>query len=116
MKDYPQYYKELVKSMQELGVQAPNTMKGFGDLHQASTADGVISKKTKELIALGIAICVRCDGCIAFHVHDSLRAGASKEEIVETVGVAILMGGGPAMVYACEALEAVKQFDGIVPI
>jgi len=116
MKDYQKYYKELVHSMQELGTQAPETMKGFGDLHMASTADGVISKKTKELIALGIAISVRCDGCIAFHVHDSLRAGATNAEIVETVGVAILMGGGPAMVYGCEALEAVKQFDNVTTL
>jgi len=113
MKNYQKHYKELVQSMQEIGEQAPLTMKGFADLHHASTADGEVSKKTKELIALGIAICVRCDGCIAFHVHDALRAGATQAEIVETVGVAILMGGGPAMVYGCEALEAVKQFEGV---
>ena len=63
------------------------------------------------LIALGIAIAVRCDGCIAFHVHDAIRAGASNEEMAETIGVAILMGGGPAVMYGCDALEAMKQFN-----
>ena len=69
-----------------------------------------MSSKTKELISLGIAITVRCEGCISYHVHDALKAGATAEEIVETIGVAILMGGGPAMVYGCEALEALEQF------
>ena len=85
-------------------------MKAFASLHKASIADGALSSKTKELISLGIAITVRCEGCISYHVHDALKAGATAEEIVETIGVAILMGGGPAMVYGCEALEALEQF------
>lgn len=55
---------------------------------------------------------VRCDGCVAYHVHDALEAGASRDEIVEVIGVAVLMGGGPAVVYGSEALEAVEQFQG----
>ena len=85
-------------------------MKAFASLHKASIADGTLNSKTKELISLGIAITVRCEGCISYHVHDALKAGATAEEIVETIGVAILMGGGPAMVYGCEALEALEQF------
>ncbi len=88
----------------------PATMAGFTALHKASTAEEVLSSKIKELIALGIAITVRCDGCIAFHVHDALKSGASSEEIAETIGVAVMMGGGPALMYGCEALEALKQF------
>lgn len=96
--------------MDQLGAEIPETMQAFGQLHSASTKDSTLSKKLKELIALGIAITVRCDGCIAFHVHDAVKAGASKDEIVETIGVAIMMGGGPSVVYGCEALEALKQF------
>lgn len=110
IKDYSKNYNNLTKLMSELGAKIPSTMKGFNDLHIASTADGVLSTKNKELIALGIAITVRCDGCIAFHVHDALKSGASSEEIMETIGVAILMGGGPALVYGCEAMEALEQF------
>lgn len=111
IKDYSQNYDNLSKLMGELGSKIPLTMKGFGELHNASVANGVLSTKTKELIALGIAITVRCDGCIAFHVKDALGSGASSEEIMETIGVAIMMGGGPAVVYGCEAMEALKQFE-----
>lgn len=59
-----------------------------------------------------VAICVRCDGCIAFHVPDAIKAGATYEEIVERISVAILMGGGPSVVYGSQALEALKEFEG----
>lgn len=95
--------------MRDLGQEIPETMKAFGQLHKVTTADGVLSKKTKELIALAIAITVRCDGCIAFHVHDAIKANASTAEIAETIGTAILMGGGPSVMYGCEALEALRQ-------
>jgi len=110
LKDHSKKYNDLIKVMGELGTKIPETMKGFNALHKASTAEGVLTSKTKELIALGIAITVRCDGCIAFHVHDALTSGASSEEILETIGVAVLMGGGPALMYGCEALEALEQF------
>lgn len=70
-----------------------------------------MTTKTKELIALGIAITVRCDGCIAFHVKDALASGVSSEEIMETIGVLVMMGGGPALIYGCEAMEALRQFS-----
>lgn len=110
VKDYSKNYNDLTKLMRELGTKIPDTMKGFNNLHKASMVNGVLPSKTKELIALGIAITVRCDGCIAFHVHDALDAGATSEAIIETIGVAILMGGGPALVYGCEAMEALSQF------
>lgn len=89
----------------------PATMRSYGALHTGSMSEGVLSSKHKELIALGIAITQCCDGCIAYHVHDALQAGATAEEIHETIGVSILMGGGPSVVYGCEALEAVEQFE-----
>ena len=60
---------------------------------------------------MSIGIALRCNGCIAFHVHDALDAGANRQEVLETIGVAILMGGSPSMVYGCEALEALDQFE-----
>ena len=110
IKDYSKNYNNRTKRIEEIATKIPRTMKGFNDLHKASISGGVLSSKTKELIALGIAITVRCDGCIAFHVHDALKAGANSEEIMETISVAILMGGGPALVYGCEAMEALEQF------
>lgn len=109
--NYPAYYDKLRDGMRRLSGDLPEVMSGFGRLHHHAVGEeGVLSGKQKELIALGIAVTVRCDGCIAFHVHDALRAGATRQEIVETVGVAVLMGGGPAVVYGVEALEAVEQF------
>lgn len=111
MKNYPKQLSHIRQMMGKLGQEIPETMGAFGKLHKASAGDGAMDTKTKELIALAIAVVVRCDGCIAFHVHDALQAGASQGEIVETLGVAILMGGGPAVMYAADALDAVEQFE-----
>lgn len=110
MQKYPEYYQHLISLMKELNVEIPETMKGFKQLHQASMAEGKISSKNKELIAVGIAIAIRCEGCIAFHVKDALKAGATREEIIESIGVAVMMGGGPALMYGCEALQALQEF------
>ena len=96
--------------MGELGKVNPDIMAGFSKLHEAAGTDGALDAKTKELIALAIGIVVRCDGCIAFHVHDAIKAGATDAEIADAIGVAILMGGGPAVVYGSSALDALKQF------
>ena len=109
--DYPRYHERLQALTAKLAKELRGPMSAFAQLNGATTAAGVLSTKTKQLIALGIAITVRCDGCIAYHVHDALRAGATKQEILETIGIAILMGGGPAVVYGCEALEALDQFE-----
>ncbi|MBI2765892.1 MAG: carboxymuconolactone decarboxylase family protein [Chloroflexi bacterium] len=86
-------------------------MGGFARLHQSTMLDGSLSTVTKELMALAISVAVHCDGCIAYHVHDALAAGATREQVVEALDVAVLMGGGPAVVYASQALEALDQFS-----
>lgn len=72
--------------------------------------DGVLTTKVKELVALGIAVCVTCDYCIAIHVKKCFDAGATKDEIAEVLGVAILMGGGPALTYSTFAMQAIDEF------
>ncbi len=89
---------------------APKATDGFLALDKAGTEAGVLDHKTKELIALALGVAARCDGCIAVHVNNCVKAGASIEEIAETLGVAVSMGGGPAMVYATRALEALAEF------
>lgn len=88
----------------------PEASRGFGQLAQAAIAPGVLDSKTKELIALAIGITARCDGCLAFHAKAARKHGATREEIVETIGVAVYMGGGPSMIYGAEALDA---FDAV---
>ncbi len=109
--NYPERRHQLQGLMVRLGRELPGPMSGFGNLHKAATAKGALDAKAKELIALGIAVAVRCESCIAFHVHDSLAAGATRAEVLETLGVAVMMGGGPAAMYACDALTALEQFE-----
>jgi len=109
--NYPKYRHHLNQLMKKVANELSGPAAGFAQLHSKSLADGVMSRKSKELIALGIAIAARCDACIAYHVHGALRAGATRPEIVETIGVAMMMGGGPATMYGCEAFEALEQFE-----
>ena len=108
---YPEYHSHLRNLLGKLGKELQGPMTGFGQLHKAAVADGALSAKVKELIALAIAVSARCEGCIAFHTHSALKAGASRPEILEGLGGAVLMGGGPSTMYACEALEALDQFQ-----
>lgn len=102
---------ELLTGFGKLRRSASGTMDGFGAMHRGAMEEGALTTATKELIALAIGICSNCDGCIAFHVHDALRAGATRVEIEETIGVAIMMGGGPAAVYGADAMVALDQFE-----
>ena len=100
------------RSTGKLAASAPDTMKAFGAMAGVVTQDGALDKKTKELMAISISICIRCEGCIAYHTQNALKAGATREEMVETIGVAIEMGGGPSTVYGSKALEAFDEFSG----
>jgi AhpD family alkylhydroperoxidase len=101
---------ELRPLHRELRHAIPDVYKAFGDFHQAAFADGALDKKTKELIALAIAVIERCDGCIASHAEGAARAGASREEAAEAIGVAFLMNGGPATIYGPRAYQAFCEF------
>lgn len=85
---------------------APEVAKAFGGLSIAATAAKSIDTKTKELMALAIGIAVHCEGCVAFHTRAAFKAGATRLEVVETVALAVYMGGGPAVVYGGDALRA----------
>ena len=110
MKNWPQYTKELNAQLRNLRGSAPDVMKAFSDIAQAALAAKALDGKTKELIALGIAVAVRCDDCIGFHVKAALKQGASEGEVAETLGMAIYMGAGPSVMYASHALDALAQF------
>jgi AhpD family alkylhydroperoxidase len=100
------------KLSQAIGVYrqaGPEVAAAFTGLGQAATTAGALDPKTKELIALAIGITARCGGCIGFHTQAAIRHGATREEVVEAIGVAIYMGGGPSYVYGAEALQAYDQ-------
>jgi AhpD family alkylhydroperoxidase len=111
MTNWPQQTNELSTLLRSLRGTAPDVMKAFAGIAKAATVSKALDAKTKELIALGIAVAVRCDDCIAFHVKACVEQGATKEEISETLGMAIYMGAGPSVMYASHALEAFTQFE-----
>jgi AhpD family alkylhydroperoxidase len=106
---YPEMIAKLVKYMEELEKVHPDAMKSLYALSEAALKPGALDTKSKELICLGIAVAIRCDDCIAWHTRGSLAAGATEEEIVEALGVAILMGGGPSVAHATHAMAAMEQ-------
>jgi len=108
-KEYKQITKDISASLAKLRVDAPDVMKAFGELAAAATKDGILDKKTKELIALALGVAARCDGCLGFHTQALSKLGATKQEVVETLGMAIYMGGGPSLMYAADALSAFEQ-------
>ena len=110
-KSYPDITKRISENLSPLRSDISDTMKGFSALAKAATADGALDKKTKELIALAIGISTRCDGCIGFHVKALVGLGATKQEIEETLGMAVYMGGGPSLMYAADAMLAYEQFS-----
>lgn len=110
-KNYPEITKNISANLKVLRKDIGDTMQGFTALAQAVSKDGVLDKKTKELIALAIGVSTRCDGCIGFHTEALVKLGASKEEIEETLGMAIYMGGGPSLMYAADAMLAFEQFQ-----
>jgi AhpD family alkylhydroperoxidase len=106
---------ELSPLHRELRRSIPEVYKGFGELHQAAFAAGELDTKTKELIALAIGVVEGCDGCIASHAQAAVRAGASRQEAAEAIGVTFLMKGGPATIYGPRAYDAFCEFaDAVV--
>jgi AhpD family alkylhydroperoxidase len=107
--NYVELHQHLEERLVQLGRELPGPMSGFARLHKKAVEDGALSGKAKELMAVAISIAVHCEGCIAYHVHAAVAAGATRPELLETIGVAILMGGGPASVYAAYTLDAIDQ-------
>jgi AhpD family alkylhydroperoxidase len=109
-RNWPEWTSELSSDLKTLRGGAPEVMKAFSGLAQAALKANALGAKTKELIALAIGVAVHCDDCIAFHVKAALQLGATKDEITETLGMAIYMGAGPSAMYASHALAAYTQF------
>ncbi len=110
-KSFKQITQDINQALGTFHKGAAGTMSGFGAMAKAAMAPGVLSELDKELIALAIGVTSRCDGCIGFHVKALVRLGVSREQLNETLEVAVYMGGGPALMYAAEALRAYEEFS-----
>ena len=109
-KSYKNITQDLNQYLAKMRKEIPDVMTGFSALAQASLKDGVINKKTKEMIALAIGITSHCDGCIGFHVKALIGLGITREELLEVLAMTTYMGGGPSLMYAADALRAYEEF------
>jgi AhpD family alkylhydroperoxidase len=108
-KDYKDITQDISSSIAKLRKYIPEVTKGFSEMAVAATHDGELDKKTKELISLALGVAAKCDGCIGFHTQTLVRLKASQQEVAETLGMAVYMGGGPSLMYAAEAMTAFEQ-------
>lgn len=111
--DWTSMTKDVAATMRDMRGGAPEVMKAFAGLAQAALMTKALDLKTKELIALAIGVATRCDDCIAFHSKAAVEQGATREEVLETLGMAVYMGAGPSMMYATHAFDAYKTFAEI---
>ena len=95
--------------LRNLNGAIPETAKAFGGLGKSVKEGGVLDFKTKEFVALGIAVADRCESCIGFHVEALAKAGATREEVADVLSMCVQMGGGPSLMYAAKALDAWDQ-------
>ena len=110
--NWKDFMNETVENIGNLGREMPETVAGFNAMGAAAKADGALSEKTKEIMALGIAIATRCDSCIGFHVKSLIRLGITRAELCEALAMATYMGGGPSYAYSAKALAAFEAFGG----
>ncbi|WP_122073842.1 carboxymuconolactone decarboxylase family protein [Pseudophaeobacter sp. EL27] len=109
--DWKNFMAEIEADIGTYSKEVPETVKGFGIMGKAAKTNGALSEKTKEFMALGIAIATRCDSCIGFHVRALVRLDASREELCEALAMATYMGGGPSYAYSAKALKAFDVFS-----
>ena len=113
--NYLEHTRAISANLATLRSDQPALMKAFGEMAAAATRDGALSKKTKELIALALGVAAHCDACIGFHAKALVALGATLEEVEETLGMAVYMGGGPSLMYSANAVAAFKEFQAQKP-
>ncbi|MHA6766765.1 carboxymuconolactone decarboxylase family protein [Sphingobium ummariense] len=110
--DWNENRAHLLGNVGKLGALTPDTVKGYMTASGAGNKTGHLDEKTRQLISLAVAVTTRCDGCISIHSNEASKAGASREELAEALGVAIAMNAGAALVYSTRALEAFDAAPG----
>jgi AhpD family alkylhydroperoxidase len=106
MLDWKEYHRQVLSGVGEIGRISPDIMKGYQTLGGAAGKTGLLGAKVNELIALAVAVTVRCDGCIAVHTAAAIRAGATREEVAEALGTAAAVNAGAALVYSARVMDA----------
>jgi AhpD family alkylhydroperoxidase len=109
--DWHNFMAGVEAEIATLSKEIPETARGFGVMGSAAKTSGALDEKTKELMALGIAIATRCDSCIGFHIKSLIRLGLTREELCEALAMATFMGGGPSYAFSAKALAAFDTFS-----
>lgn len=109
MLDWNEYQKELSNTISKIMETSPDIVRGYSQISGAGAKTAKLDAKTRELIAIAVAVTTRCDGCITFHTDAAIKAGASKEEIVEALGVAVALNAGAALVFSARVMDAYAQ-------
>lgn len=107
MLDWNAYHKQIGETIGEVMKLSPDTVRGYRTLSDANSKTSKLGAKTRELISLAVAVTTHCDGCIVVHTDAALKAGATRDEIAEALGVAISMNAGAALIYSTRVLDAV---------
>ena len=108
MIEWNQYHDQVRKGIAEIGRANPDIVRGYRLLGEAGRKTDLLGAKTRELIALAVAVTVQCDGCIVVHTEAALQNGATEQEIIEALSVAVTVKAGSALIYSTRALDAVK--------
>jgi len=111
MLNWLNYLKQLTGRIGEIGKLSPDTVAGYQTLSHAGKKTGHLDAKTRELIALAVAVTTRCDGCITVHTGEALKHGATHEEIAEALGVAVALNAGAALVFSARVMDAVSAHE-----
>ncbi|KQO45464.1 alkylhydroperoxidase [Methylobacterium sp. Leaf86] len=106
MMDWNSYRQQITAGVGRFAKLSPETVRGYGALSTAGQKTGHLDAKTRELIAVAVAISLRCDGCITVHTDAARKLGVSEGELGEALGVATTINAGAAIVYATRALDA----------
>ena len=110
--DWDGFLRDTNANIAALAKEIPETVAGFNKMGVAAKTNGALDEKTKEIMALGIAIATRCDSCIGFHIKSLIRLGLTREELCEALAMATYMGGGPSYAFSAKALRAYDHFKG----
>ena len=114
-KRYRDITQSVSTSLKDLRTGIPEVTRAFGALAKAATRNGALDSKTKELIALALGVAAHCDACIGYHVEALVKAGATRAEVDEALGMAVYMGGGPSLMYAADAVAAWNELTAPAP-
>jgi AhpD family alkylhydroperoxidase len=106
MLDWTDYQKQVQARLAELGRSSPGTLRGYRELSNAGAAKDLLGAKTRELIALAVAVTRQCDGCIVVHTDAALKHGATRDEIAEALGVAVAVNAGAALIFSTRVMDA----------